>query len=133
MYPSLYRPEFCEELVEHMSKGYSFTSFGAVCKAGLRTMQDWATRHPEFKDAIGRGMAARCKYHEMLLLAAQIKKKILVDGREVVPDKTVCFFILKTGFFWEFGEIEKHQIVDENGESATLVINMNNPEIEDAE
>lgn len=128
-----YDPKFCEMVVEHMSKGYTFTSFGAICKAGRPTMHEWVRDRPEFRDAVQRGQAARCKYHETLLLAAQAKKKILVDGREVIPDKISCFFILKTGFYWEFGETQKHQIVGEDGQSSALVINMHESYAPDVE
>lgn len=46
-----YRPEFCEELLEHMGKGFSFESFGAVAKVTNKTLHDWAIRYPEFGDA----------------------------------------------------------------------------------
>jgi hypothetical protein len=64
--PSKYRPEYCEALIRHMEKGYSFASFGAalptpsptnenprpkqesVCKD---TLYEWANVYPEFSDA----------------------------------------------------------------------------------
>lgn len=49
--PSLYKPEYCEKLIEHMSSGLSFETFGAsidVCRA---TVFNWVNEHPEFLDA----------------------------------------------------------------------------------
>ena len=49
--PSKYDPKYCEMLIEHMSKGYSFESFGAVIGSNRDTLYEWAKRHSEFSDA----------------------------------------------------------------------------------
>ena len=36
--PTQYEDKFCQMLVEHMSEGFSFESFGAECKAGKTTI-----------------------------------------------------------------------------------------------
>jgi transposase-like protein len=53
--PSDYKPEFCEKLVEHMSKGYSFESFGAVIDCGKASLYKWRDEHQEFSDALDMG------------------------------------------------------------------------------
>lgn len=49
--PTKYRPEYCEMLKEHMSKGYSFESFGAIVKSHKDTLYNWTKLFPEFSDA----------------------------------------------------------------------------------
>jgi len=49
--PTKFRPEYCAMLIEHMSRGLSFETFGAkidVCRA---TIYNWEKENPEFLDA----------------------------------------------------------------------------------
>jgi hypothetical protein len=49
--PTIYRPEFCQALIEHMEKGYSFETFGAAIKVSRSVTYEWAKNHPEFMEA----------------------------------------------------------------------------------
>ncbi len=49
--PSDYDPAFCEQLIEHMSKGFSFEAFGGVIGVARATLYNWEEAHPEFLDA----------------------------------------------------------------------------------
>ena len=62
--PTKYRPEFCQQLVEHMAKGLSFESF--QCGAGLSTMYEWVERHPEFAEAKSLGWQKSLALYESL-------------------------------------------------------------------
>ena len=49
--PTVYKPEFCQELLEHSKEGYSFEAFGGrigVCKD---TLYRWLKEYKEFSDA----------------------------------------------------------------------------------
>jgi len=46
--PTMYRPEYCEELIEHMSRGLSFHSFAGKVGVSRETLYNWAERYPEF-------------------------------------------------------------------------------------
>lgn len=46
--PTKYRPEYAQMLIEHMSKGFSFKSFGAIVTTDARTLDDWCNRYPDF-------------------------------------------------------------------------------------
>ena len=46
--PTDYKPEYCEMLIEHMSEGYSFESFGGVIEVSERVLYDWEKAHKEF-------------------------------------------------------------------------------------
>lgn len=54
--PTLYREEYCEDLVYHMTKGYSFESFAAVVPCHRDTLYEWVKVHPKFSDAKQQGM-----------------------------------------------------------------------------
>lgn len=57
--PTKYRPEFCQDLIDHMSKGYSYETFGAALydKYGKEfgvhkdTLYEWEKEHSDFSDA----------------------------------------------------------------------------------
>lgn len=53
--PVKYRPEYCQMLIEHMSRGGSYSSFGSVIKVSSQTLYNWEEAFPAWKDA--RGMA----------------------------------------------------------------------------
>lgn len=49
--PTKYKEEYCEQLIEHMSEGLSFESFGAVIDVNSDTLHEWVKVHPVFSDA----------------------------------------------------------------------------------
>lgn len=49
--PSLYKPEYCDQLVAHMEEGLSFRAFAATVNVGRKTLYRWVKAHPEFKEA----------------------------------------------------------------------------------
>lgn len=49
--PTDYRPEYCGRLIDHMSKGLSYETFGALIDVSKQTIYDWEARFPEFLDA----------------------------------------------------------------------------------
>lgn len=49
--PSKYRPKFCQMLIDHMEKGYSFESFGAIIDVNQDTLHTWAKTHQDFSEA----------------------------------------------------------------------------------
>lgn len=62
----VYTPDMADRLREHMSKGYSFESFGAepglwVSRESLRL---WLDKYPEFRQAREEGRAAARKFYE---------------------------------------------------------------------
>lgn len=52
---SKYKEEYCQMLIEHMKKGYSFESFAAVVDTHRDTLYEWVDRHAAFSDAKRRG------------------------------------------------------------------------------
>lgn len=54
--PTLYREEYCEDLIDHMAKGLSFESFAAKVPCNRDTLYNWVKLFPEFSDAKQIGM-----------------------------------------------------------------------------
>jgi len=55
--PTLYKPEYCQTLIDHMSNGLSYESFAGVVGTAKQTIYDWEKAHPEFLDAKQRAFA----------------------------------------------------------------------------
>lgn len=62
--PSSYRPEYCQKLIEHMSKGYSFDSFAAIADVNPDTLYEWAKVHPEFSETKKKAFARSLLFWE---------------------------------------------------------------------
>ena len=65
--PSLYKPEYCEMLISHMEKGFSFRSFAGIVRVNFDTVYEWEKVHPAFSDAKKTGEALQLVYDERLL------------------------------------------------------------------
>lgn len=62
--PSTYKPEYCQMLIDHMSTGLSFGSFGGEVGTGVGTLDQWAMDYPDFARAKAKGQAIRAKFYE---------------------------------------------------------------------
>lgn len=49
--PTDYKPEYCEMLIEHMAKPFSYETFGAIVNVSKQTLYDWEKKHKDFLDA----------------------------------------------------------------------------------
>lgn len=58
--PSKYKPEYCELLIDHMSKGLSFESFAGVVGTCKQTIYNWTEEFPAFLDAKSQA-TAKCR------------------------------------------------------------------------
>ena len=67
--PTKYKPEFCQLLVEHMAKGYSFESFAGLDEVDVDrdTLYEWRSTQEEFSDALRRGRSKQLLKDETTL------------------------------------------------------------------
>lgn len=62
--PTLYKPEYCQQLVDHMAQGGSFESFAATPRVSFATLYNWEDEFPDFLEAKNKGMALNLKFYE---------------------------------------------------------------------
>lgn len=101
--PTLYKPEYCEELISHMEKGLSFESFGAIANCCADTLYEWVKVHPEFSDArktaimkcrifwekIGmNGMAGKIKNFQAAIWIFNMKNRFHWSDRQEINANT---------------------------------------------
>jgi hypothetical protein len=49
--PTKYKEEYCELLIAHMAKGYSFESFASTINVNRDSLYEWTHKHEDFSDA----------------------------------------------------------------------------------
>jgi hypothetical protein len=54
--PNKYKSEYCEKAEEILSKGKSLAAVCAHISIGRSTLYEWRDNHPEFREAVNRGM-----------------------------------------------------------------------------
>ena len=62
--PTKYESKYCTMLIEHMAKGYSFESFGAIVEVCRATLYNWLDTHDEFKKAKDRAFTKSLYFWE---------------------------------------------------------------------
>lgn len=64
--PDKYKPEYCELLIEHMGKGFSYDCFSASIPESVtpQTVYAWEKKYPEFFEAKVKAFAENKKFWE---------------------------------------------------------------------
>ena len=64
--PTKYKQEYCDALIEHMSRGLSVEAFCGVISIHKDTFYEWIKRHDEFADAKKIGICKSQYFWEVL-------------------------------------------------------------------
>lgn len=86
--PSLYKEEYCQGVISHMSEGYTFESYAGVIGVNRDTLYHWRHEYPSFSDAV---KAAR----QMQLRANEKMMRDIAMGRIRNANATAAIFIMK--------------------------------------
>ena len=92
--PTSYKPEYCAMVIEHMSKGLSFETFGAVANCSKQSLYLWAETHEEFSDAKKAGFL-KCQ-----LFWEELGLKGLWGSKDSSFNTGVWIFNMKNRFGW---------------------------------
>lgn len=79
--PTKFKEEYCDALIEHMEKGYSFESFAGKLRVSKQTLYTWVESNPDFLDAKSIGTELARLYWEGLAIDH-------MDGRISKRDRT---------------------------------------------
>ena len=69
--PTLYKPEYCEEVIEAGARGYSLTAFAGMIRVCRDTIDEWRNQHQEFSVSCKTAKAVRTHFLETGLIAAE--------------------------------------------------------------
>lgn len=89
--PSKYKPNYCQEVINHMADGSSITSFAAAIGVSRATINVWADAHPEFLDALGTAKAKCAAWWETC------GRKIAMEGGGPGASTMVIFGLKNMG------------------------------------
>lgn len=106
--PSKYKPEFPEQLIEHMSTGRSFETFAATVGVCDDTLREWCKVHPEFSAAKKRGWMLSMNWWE------DVGRKSLFGDKESKFNATIWIYTMKCRFpkYWGEKQEVSHVIED---------------------
>lgn len=91
--PTKYKPEYCEMLIQHMSQGLSFESFGGTIDVCNDTLYEWKKRHKAFSEASKKGWQKSLAFWERLGVAG-------AAGKIKNFNAAVFCFTMKNKFHW---------------------------------
>lgn len=92
--PTDYKPEYCELVIEHMSKGYSFESFAGIVEVSKQCIYEWRAKHSEFGDAVAIGFS-KCQ-----IFWEQKGMEGLWNSKDNYFSQNVWSFNMKNRFKW---------------------------------
>ena len=102
-----YKKEYCQMLIDHMSTGMSFGSFGGTIGHGRTTLYDWLDKHEEFREAYEIATSKALFMFETILISKA--RGIETKGIDLKKSDTACaIFALKTRFKEFYSE--KHEV-----------------------
>lgn len=65
--PTLYKPEYCQLLIDHMEQGYTFESFAGIVNVDRDTIYEWRNAHKDFSDSQKTGRSKQLYANEKLI------------------------------------------------------------------
>lgn len=96
--PTLYKPEYCQLLIQHMKEGFSYETFAAVTDVSIQTLYDWEKAHPEFLEAKNHAWPKRQLFWEGLNRG--------ITAGKIKGNPATMIFTLKNANGWR----DKHDI-----------------------
>ena len=119
--PTKYRPEYCDDLIQHMAQGYSFEAFAGKLGVHKQTLYNWAAEHTEFFDAKKVGFERNRYFWETVAIASATGKPMIQRDAagniksSTQANPTMVIFNLKNRFPSEWRD--RHDIVHEVGDT----------------
>lgn len=112
--PPDYDPDFCEMLIKHMEKGYSYESFSAIIGTCRATLYNWEKEYPDFLDAKKKAQE-KCQYwweHSGIEGLYTIYGRDENGHREVIEkaiNPSLWIFNMKARFRWKDQEPKERE------------------------
>ena len=117
--PTKYKKEYCDELIEHMSKGLSYEAFAGAIGVCKQTLYTWEKEHEDFVDAKRRAVEA-CRIFWEKLGIDHILNETEYQGGSKSLNASVWIFNMKNRFLWrdrqpeEVAQINNYSKLDDD-------------------
>lgn len=92
--PTKYREVYCDKLVAHMEKGYSFETFAVECDVDVQTLYNWVKSQPAFFEAKKRAFLKNRLFWERVGIQGTV-------GNLQGWNPTGWIFNMKNRFSWQ--------------------------------
>lgn len=92
--PTVYRKEYCQQLIDYMKQGHSFETFGVDLDVSIDTLYKWLAKYPEFSEARTKGLHAAQKTLESLGM-------MIASGKVKGTGTGAWIFLMKNKFKWQ--------------------------------
>jgi transposase len=93
--PTKYEPEFCEEVVDFMAKGYSKEAVAGHLQIDSDTLKEWNKKYPDFSTALKQGVELSRKFWEATAI-----NHITHTAKGTQLNSTAWIFNMKNRFNW---------------------------------
>lgn len=108
--PTLYKPEYCDLLIQHMGKGFSFEAFAGEIGVNRDTIYEWLQTYSQFSDAKKTAAELNRKFWE------QVGIDIATGtGKAAAGNATAFIFNMKNRFKNEWRDKIETGITDKEG------------------
>jgi hypothetical protein len=97
--PTKYKKEYCQDLIDFMSQGYSFEAFAGKILVAKDTLNEWCDVHPEFSAAKRLARESCRMFWEKIALDHIVSKSIVGVGAQSL-NSSVWMFNMKNRFGW---------------------------------
>ena len=127
--PTIYKPEFCELLIEHCRDGGSIEAFAGKIMVSIDTLYDWFHRHPDFLEAKKIGYSLSLGWWEdygktNLLNISESESYGQAGGssKSKSLNSGVWIYNMKCRFRKQYTEVQKiKQIIDEKSNQTQTI------------
>lgn len=89
---SKYKEEYCQQVIDYMTKGNSLVQFAALIGVSKATVYEWQKEHPEFEAAYKEAYSKAESFWEKIAQGRALKK--------IEANDTMLIFYLKNRFRW---------------------------------
>lgn len=113
--PTLYKPEYCEKLIEHMAEGLSYEAFAGAVRVSVDTLYQWEKDQPDFSEAKKIGVGVSRIFWEKMGIAGVHAE---------VFNASVWIFNMKNRFRWR--DVQPEERTEFNIESLVLLSHKKN-------
>lgn len=97
--PTLYKPEYCQSLIDFMAQGFSFKLFAGEIDVNEDTLFEWANRYPDFSDSKKKAFIKCQKFWEQKALDHLVNFSSKENGSESL-NTALWIFNMKNRFKW---------------------------------
>lgn len=123
--PTKYKPEYCQLIIEHCSKGYSIESFAGLVGVHQDTIREWTLNYPDFSASKKEAIERSRLFWETIGINHILDENIVeTEGNKRISttkklNTGVWVFNMKNRFRW----VDRHEISSDQEKPLSITLN----------